>query len=745
MVSSSGTTRFCAIWNKAADQTPPASQTFLGLEAEYGGDRGLQVDVQISKAAPTPSSKERYAKQLQESEKLLQGKPDDGNTRLQRALAYFHLGGNEKALDDLSWLTKKFPQYATGYQYRAFVQARLGRGKEAKDDLARFTELSSDPRSRAYTEAVVATYLGEDEQAMKQLEKAIADNARQEGLLYDAARAYTIASVAVATKSSSRAKSYADRAMALLQQAISQGYTNCLQMESDSDLDPIRRQPGYAEILKGVALDRRYTAVWHESTVCSSVELHGLGPAEHFASCQSLLAQGSRPASLSVMEMAGGAKLTASVWHRPVVGEADKERLGKRQANAAVALLKLKQPEKVWPLLKHSPDPRIRSYLIHRLSPLGADAGAIVKRLDAEPDITIRRALLLSLGEYSDKQLPSAARQALLPKLQDIYRTNSDAGLHAAVEWFLRNWKQEAWLKQVNDEWAKNKEQRKTRLESIRQLVGSDKEKSPPQWYVNSQGQTMVVIPGPVEFRMGSPLTEADREDNETPHKKRVGRTFALAAAPVTKEQFLKFQPGFLHSEFRRYPTPSCPIGGVSWYEAAAYCNWLSQQEGIDEEQWCYEFKNGKVHKLKANYLSLTGYRLPTEAEMEYATRAGALTSRYYGETDELLPKYAWYAKNAQVKTWPVGSLKPNDFGLFDVQGNVFTWCQERFKDYLPSRGGIIEDKEDTNNININEGRVLRGGSFSALALTVRSACRSSVGPATRYLDGGFRPARTYR
>ena len=127
---------------------------------------------------------------------------------------------------------------------------------------------------------------------------------------------------------------------------------------------------------------------------------------------------------------------------------------------------------------------------------------------------------------------------------------------------------------------------------------------------------------------------------------------------------------------------------GTSWYQAAAYCNWLSQQQKLPEDQWCYEIsetdlraiKNGDppaAMKLKENYLSLTGYRLPTEAEMEYATRAGAVTSRYYGETEELLAKYAWYIKNSKEKTWPVGSLKPNDLGLFDVQGNVFTWCQE--------------------------------------------------------------------
>ena len=342
--------------------------------------------------------------------------------------------------------------------------------------------------------------------------------------------------------------------------------------------------------------------------------------------------------------------------------EARRETLAKRQANAAVALLRMSLPEKVWPLLKHSPDPRVRSYLIHRLGPMGVDAEALIKRLDEEPDITIRRALFLSLGEFNEQELPPASRTSLLPKLQTIYRTDADPGLHAAAEWLLRTWKQEAWLKQVNEEWTKDKEQRAKRLEGIEQQLKASRAASapgvPPQWYVNGQGQTMVVIPGPVEFVMGSPPNEAGRESRESQHKKRIGRTFALAAKSVTLAEYQRFDRGYGGETQQWSPTGDCPVLGISWFQAAAYCNWLSKQEGLPESEWCYEpLRDAKAlpatdseykvgMKLAANYLKRSGYRLPTETEMEFATRAGSVTSRYYGETEELLPKYAWFLKN---------------------------------------------------------------------------------------------------
>jgi len=134
----------------------------------------------------------------------------------------------------------------------------------------------------------------------------------------------------------------------------------------------------------------------------------------------------------------------------------------------------------------------------------------------------------------------------------------------------------------------------------------------------------------------------------------------------------------------------------------------------------------GELTKLREKYLSLTGYRLLTEAEMEYATRAGAVDGRCFARRTSCCRSMRG-TTNSQDKTWPVGSLKPNDLGLFDLHGNAYTWCQRASSAYPTGKGDeAVEDREDGLVIINAERRVLRGGS-SYSWLDVRLPAVSSV------------------
>jgi formylglycine-generating enzyme required for sulfatase activity len=418
---------------------------------------------------------------------------------------------------------------------------------------------------------------------------------------------------------------------------------------------------------------------------------------------------------------------------RPGMPDADKESLAKRQANAAVTLVHLGQSDLVWPLLRFQRDPRLRSYIVHRLRSLGADPQFLLQRLEVEPEVTARRALLLALGEYPASELPAPARQLAAAKLLNVYRDDPDPGIHSAVEWLFRSWGEANQLKPVREA-----------SEGPGPVAGR-------HWYVNRQGQTFAIISGPVSVDMGSPTNEADRYDEPIVHRK-IDRSFAVATTPVTRLQYLRFvrAQGWKHTFTQKYcPEPECPATALNWFLAAQYCRWLSEQEDIPEDQMCYppihEIKEGM--KLPADYLRRTGYRLLTEAEWEFACRAGAVTSRFYGSTVELLGNYAWYSANSQVRTHPVGNLKPNDFGLFDMHGNIWQWCQERGIASRPWLGqrAPTEDREDTEPVVELHGRVLRGGAFYDHPSFLRSAARQSNRPYMIDDYFGMRVARTIR
>jgi formylglycine-generating enzyme required for sulfatase activity len=227
---------------------------------------------------------------------------------------------------------------------------------------------------------------------------------------------------------------------------------------------------------------------------------------------------------------------------------------------------------------------------------------------------------------------------------------------------------------------------------------------------------------------------------------RRVNRSVAIAAQLVTVAEygeFLKSKPPGVEqlTVSRATPDRDCPTNWSDWYSAAKYCRWLSEKEGVAEEQMCYpkmsEIKPGMA--MPANYLSRTGYRLPTEAEWEYACRAGTDSGYSFGDDDRLLGQYSWNGANAGGRTWPVGQKRPNDFGLFDMHGNVWQWCQDENAEN-PISG---DDVEDRMNIREQTMRVLRAGVHTHDAASERSHARAAAFASAYRTGHGFRVVRT--
>ena len=210
-------------------------------------------------------------------------------------------------------------------------------------------------------------------------------------------------------------------------------------------------------------------------------------------------------------------------------------------------------------------------------------------------------------------------------------------------------------------------------------------------------------------FTMGSPSSEPDRGSDEVQHEVVLTRGFFLAETECTQGQW-EMVMGRYPSSFKGTERP---VEQVSWEEAVEYCRKLTAKqraEGILPEGW--------------------EWRLPTEAEWEYAVRAGTTGARY-GELDTI----AWYGGNSGSDTHSVSQKAANAWGLHDMIGNVWEWCSDWYGEY-PT--GNVTDPMGSNSTT---GRVLRGGGCHFEAGSARSAFRSGLFPGSRNVNLGFRPA----
>jgi formylglycine-generating enzyme required for sulfatase activity len=226
----------------------------------------------------------------------------------------------------------------------------------------------------------------------------------------------------------------------------------------------------------------------------------------------------------------------------------------------------------------------------------------------------------------------------------------------------------------------------------------------------NSLEMEMVLIPAG-EFVMGSPASEKDRCNDEGPVHNVALDAFYLSTTEVTQghwEAVMGGNPSYFNGE------SNLPVEDVSWNDVQEFIRKLNEKEGTDK------------------------YRLPTEAEWEYACRAGSDKRYSFGDSERELGSYAWYWANAEKKTHPVAQKRPNKWGLYDMHGNVWEWVGDWYDE------NYYQNSLSSNPTGPSSGRygVLRGGSWYYAAIYLRSAYRYRDRPDVRCSYIGFRCAK---
>ena len=226
-------------------------------------------------------------------------------------------------------------------------------------------------------------------------------------------------------------------------------------------------------------------------------------------------------------------------------------------------------------------------------------------------------------------------------------------------------------------------------------------------------GGKMVLVPAGT-FTMGD---GAGRPD-ETPHSVSVSE-FYIDTYPVTQELYEKVM-GFNPAQRK---DPQNPVERTQWTDAVRFCNKCSERDGLTP---CYDLQT-----LACNF-DADGYRLPTEAEWEYACRATGSHQYCYGDGDEQLPQFAWFKANSQGQPHNVGQKAPNHWGLYDMHGNVWQWCNDWYSESYYTESAA----ENPRGPSSGKMRVLRGGAWDSTADKCRSAYRHKEFPV--YSDACF-------
>lgn len=435
---------------------------------------------------------------------------------------------------------------------------------------------------------------------------------------------------------------------------------------------------------------------------------------------------------------------------------------GQQRANAAVALLKLGERQKVLSVFDVTDDPESLYQFIFRCRERGVTPESLLEtfrlvnqggmKLDRKQNLA-QYALLLSLGEYRLDEFPATTGESFIKDLGELYRNHPSSGVHGAIGWLLRKWGKPEIVKAVDEtpvayepgrEWftlaikvqpTSPPTEDNNKAEEIKPL--------PPKTFF----YTFIVFPAG-EFTIGSPTDEPDRAKNEVEelrHPVRLTRPFALLNREVTIEELIAFEPIYANYMQQLKAKPLDSGFAANWYDSVNFCRWLGEQMKLGEADQAYPDpekaegeRDPQVKWAPRNWavdLGKKGFRLPTEAEWEIAARSGFRTTYGFGSDVSLLTHFGWFLENSGKSVHPPQELRPGSRGLFDMHGNLFEWTHDWYSGFAEKL--VIDPALSTGGSN----RVIRGGSWLYVAASCRSAIRIRNDPSDRLEDLGFRLA----
>lgn len=324
-----------------------------------------------------------------------------------------------------------------------------------------------------------------------------------------------------------------------------------------------------------------------------------------------------------------------------------------RKSTAIRLLKRIGEEERFIAQLNNSSDSRLRISIINHFAEMNLTAAQWVQTMTRLPTLG-KQSMILGMAQQF-ATLPGDQQEAIRTELRKLFRTDPSAAVHSAAEYAL-------WT--VGDHEYLSAELQ--RMAAHGTSVGN--------WRVLPNQLCMITIEPPP----GSP----------------VEHTFEISATEVTVRQFHQFHAASSPA-VDVTGSEDCPMNQVNLFDAMKFCRWLSEQEpGFEEDKCVYPAIEaiGPRLLLHPNYQEWEGFRLPTEAEWEYAASAGAPTDRFCGASSQDLSHYAWWAGNSEERVWPVATKRPNPVRLFGVFGNVNEWCHPTDTGFAaqthPKRGG---------------------------------------------------------